>query len=62
MKILQQGDIVTFNYPLDDFSGDKIRPAIVVGQSRSKVGAYIVAKVSSFIRNDAHSFALNNAF
>ena len=62
MKILQQGDIVTFNYPFDDFSGDKIRPAIIVGKSRSKIGAYIVAKVSSVIRNDAQSFALNNAF
>ena len=62
MKILQQGDIVTFNYPFDDFSGDKIRPAILVGKSRSKIGAYIVAKISTVIRNDAHSFALNNAF
>ena len=61
MKYLQQGDIVTLAYPFDDYSNRKIRPAIIVGKSQSKVGAFIVAKVTTEIRQDVHSFLLKNA-
>ena len=61
MSYLQQGDIVTLAYPFDDYSNRKIRPAIIVGKSRSKVGAYIVAKVTTEIRQDGQSFLLKNA-
>ena len=62
MTPYKQGDIITVNYPFDDFSGEKIRPAIIVGKSRSKFGSYIVAKVTTTIRQDANSFLLDNNF
>jgi mRNA interferase MazF len=61
MAKYQQGDIITIPYPFDDFSTSKVRPAIIVGNSRSKVGAYIIAKITTALINDKHSFKLNNA-
>lgn len=61
MPHYQQGDIITISYPFDDFSQSKVRPAIIVGNSRSKVGAYIIAKITTALINDNHSFKLNNA-
>ena len=62
MTNYKQGDLVTLYYPFDDFSDEKMRPAIVVGKSRSKVGAYIVVKVTTTLRQDANSFLLRNEF
>lgn len=61
MTNYKQGDLILFPFPFDDFSGAKKRPALIVGNARSKVGAYIVAKVTSALRSDSHSFILNNA-
>ena len=61
MPNYQQGDIITIPYPFDDFSNAKIRPAIIIGNSRSKVGAYIIAKITTVLTNDKHSFKLNNS-
>ena len=53
----QQGDIVFVNFPFDDDAlASKQRPAIVVGRVRSRIGAYIIAKITSVSRNDEHSF------
>ena len=58
----QQGDIVFVNFPFDDDAlASKQRPAIVVGKVRSRIGAYIIAKVTSASRNDEHSFWLSDA-
>jgi mRNA interferase MazF len=61
MPNYQQGDIITIPYPFDDFSRSKVRPAIIIGYSRSKVGAYIIAKITTVLTNDKHSFKLDNA-
>ena len=62
MTHYKQGDIITVHYPFDDFSGEKIRPAIIVGKSRSKFGNYLISKVTTVIRQDEHSFLLKNEF
>jgi mRNA-degrading endonuclease toxin of MazEF toxin-antitoxin module len=62
MSHYKQGDIITMPYPFDDFSNQKIRPAVIVGKSKSRVGAYIVVKITTQIQNDTHSFRLENAF
>lgn len=61
MPNYRQGDIITISYPFDDFSLSKVRPAIIIGNSRSKVGAFIIAKITTVLINDKHSFRLNNA-
>jgi mRNA interferase MazF len=61
MPNYQQGDIVTIPYPYDDFSRSKVRPAIIIGNSRSRVGAFIITKITTALINDIHSFRLNNA-
>lgn len=61
MPNFQQGDIITIPYPFDDFSNSKVRPAIIIGNSRSRVGAYIIAKITTVLINDKHSFKLNNS-
>lgn len=62
MTNYKQGDLILFPYPFDDFSNSKKRPAIIIGNARSKVGAYIVAKVTSVMKSDHHSFVLNNDY
>ena len=58
----QQGDIVFVNFPFDDAAlVSKQRPTIIVGKVRSRIGAYIIAKVTSASRNDEHSFWLSDA-
>ena len=57
----QQGDIVFVNFPFDDDAlASKQRPAIVVSKVRSRIGAYIIAKITSVSRNDEHSFWLSD--
>ena len=41
MTNYKQGDLILFPYPFDDFSNSKKRPAIIIDNARSKVGAYI---------------------
>ncbi len=56
----QQGDIVFVNFPFDDTAVAKPRPALIAGKSRSKIGAYIIAKITSATRTDDGSFWLTN--
>ena len=60
MTYYKQGDLVFLNFPFDDTAVSKPRPCIIVGDKPSKFGAYIVAKITSNPRNDAHSFWLDN--
>ena len=62
MTNYKQGDLILFPYPFDDFSSSKKRPAIIFGNALSKVGAYIVAKVTSVLKPDTHSFLLDNQY
>ncbi len=59
--MFKQGDIILFNYPTDDFLTSKKRPCIIIGKSRSLFGSYIVAKITSVLRDDKHTFKLDNA-
>ena len=45
-------------FPDDDFTPP---PTIVVGKNKSKAGSYIVAKITSVLRNDSQCFPLNSA-
>lgn len=60
----QQGDILLIPYPFTDLSDTKLRPVIVVSNSSANraVGAsptnYIVAKITSRLRQDAFSFLI----
>ena len=42
-------------------AASKPRPCIIIGDKPSKFGAYIVAKITSNPRSDAHSFGLDNS-
>jgi mRNA-degrading endonuclease toxin of MazEF toxin-antitoxin module len=57
----QQGELIFLNFPFDDAAVSKPRPCIIVGDARSKFGAYIVAKITSNPKNDGHSFWLDNS-
>lgn len=61
MTYYQQGDLVFLNFPFDDTAVSKPRPCIIVGDKPSRFGAYIVAKITSNPRSDAHSFWLDNS-
>ncbi|MEM9884804.1 MAG: type II toxin-antitoxin system PemK/MazF family toxin [Bacteroidota bacterium] len=56
----RQGDIVFIPYPFTDLSRTKQRPAIILSNDQSNRFRkdYIVAKVTSVIRNDAFSYQL----
>jgi mRNA interferase MazF len=57
----KQGDIILMPFPNDDFLSSKQRPAIIISKNRSRVGSYIVAKITSVLRNDDQSFELLNS-
>jgi mRNA-degrading endonuclease toxin of MazEF toxin-antitoxin module len=54
----KQGDIIFMPFPNDDFIGAKNRPAIIISKNKSKVGSYVVAKITSVLRNDSQCLAL----
>ena len=56
----KQGDLVFVDFPFDDETTTKGRPAIIVGKSKSRFNTYLVAKITSSTANDAHSFWLDN--
>ncbi len=47
----KQGDILLIPYPFTDLSKTKKRPVIVISKKTHK-GNYVVAKITSVIRND----------
>jgi mRNA interferase MazF len=55
----KQGDIVLVPYPYTDLSGSKQRPVIIISKNSINKENFIVAKITSVIRNDEFSFHLN---
>lgn len=53
-----QGDIVLLPYPYTDLSKTKQRPAVIISKSSVNHQSYIVAKITSVIRQDKFSFSI----
>lgn len=56
-----QGDVVLVPFPFSDNTGTKLRPAMIV--SNSKVNAsteIILVQITSTIRNDKFTFSIND--
>ena len=58
MKKYKQGDIVFIPFPYTDLSGTKKRPVIIISKDKINKQNYIVAKITSVIRNDQFSFLI----
>jgi mRNA interferase MazF len=59
MKLFQ-GDIVILQFPFSDHSSSKVRPAIVISNSKvNKTADVILAAITSQYRNDEFSFILS---
>ncbi|MGB1241511.1 MAG: type II toxin-antitoxin system PemK/MazF family toxin [Chitinophagales bacterium] len=56
-----QGDIIFVPYPFTDLSQTKKRPAIIISNDDMKGENYIVAKVTSNLKRNSFSFALNDS-
>lgn len=54
----KQGDIVFLPFPFTDLSSAKQRPAVIISQNGLNYPNYIVAKITSVIRADRCSFAI----
>lgn len=54
-----QGDIILLPYPFTDFSNIKQRPAVIISNNSINNQNYIVAKITSVIRNDKFSFPIS---
>lgn len=54
-----QGDIILLPYPFTDLSNTKQRPAVIISKNSVNSDNYIVAKVTSVIRNDRFSFPIH---
>ena len=61
MRRYRQGDIVFIPYPYTDLSGVKKRPVVIISKDSINRANYIVAKITSVIRNDEFSFPIENA-
>jgi mRNA interferase MazF len=55
----RQGDIVLLPYPYTDLSQTKQRPAVIISNEAANSQNYIVAKITSVIRDDQFSFAIS---
>lgn len=55
----QRGDIILIPYPYTDLSGTKKRPVIIL-TNVDTFGNYIVAKITSVLRNDSVAFFLDS--
>lgn len=56
----KQGDIIFIPFPFTDLSNKKQRPAVIVSKDSINYPNYIVAKITSVIRNDKFSFKINS--
>jgi mRNA interferase MazF len=57
----KQGDIVFVPYPYtDDLTATKQRPVVILSRNSHNRYQYIVAKITSVIRNDSFSFPIFN--
>jgi mRNA interferase MazF len=59
MKNFNQGDIVLLPYPYTDLSRSKRRPVVIISKDSINRQNFIVAKITSVIRNDELSFTIN---
>lgn len=55
-----QGDILLIPYPFTDLSDTKQRPVVVISKDSINDTILIVAKITSVIRNDAFSYAIES--
>ena len=55
----KQGDILLIPYPYTDLSETKQRPVVVISKDAINEVNLIVAKITSVIRNDELSFAID---
>ena len=53
-----QGDIVLLPYPYTDLSDTKQRPVVIISKDSINKQNFIVAKITSVIRNDKLSFEI----
>jgi len=53
-----QGDIILIPYPYSDLSKSKQRPAVIISKNTANKQNYIVAKITSVIRNDKFSYPI----
>ena len=58
MKKHNQGDIVLLPYPYTDLSNTKQRPVVIISRNSINKHNFIVAKITSVIRNDQFSFPI----
>jgi mRNA interferase MazF len=54
----KQGDIILLPYPYTDLSNTKQRPAVIISKDSANKLHYIVAKITSVIRDDKFSFPI----
>lgn len=59
-KTYSQGDIVVIPWPYDDLTGTKKCPVIIVSKNNFSKEYFIVAKITSVLRGDAHEFPFDN--
>jgi mRNA interferase MazF len=57
----KQGDIILLPYPFTDLSNTKQRPAVIISKDSINHQNYIVAKITSVIRNDKFSFPISTS-
>jgi mRNA interferase MazF len=57
----RQGDIVLLPFPYTDLSSSKKRPAVILSKDSVNKNCFIVAAITSVIRNDLFSFSLSPA-
>jgi len=55
----KQGDIILIKYPYTDLSNNKQRPAVIISKDSINKQNYIVAKITSVIRDDSFSFPIS---
>lgn len=60
MKKYKQGDIILIPYPYTNLSNTKQRPAVIISKDSANRNHYIVAKITSVIREDNFSFKIDS--
>ena len=59
MQNYKQGDIILIPFPFTDRAETKMRPAVIISKDEINDRLFIVAKITSVIRNDSFSFLIN---